>query len=328
MIAHANLVFLLVLAAGAAFGGEPGVSAAKEPRAAADFSAQLDTRWDFGKPEVSESRFRKAMTQYAANSREALEITTQIARALSLQRKFDQAHAVLDTVEPRLAGVDSRVRVRYLLERGRTFNSSGLPDKAVPLFVEAADVAAAGRSPGTSYYRVDALHMLGIAAPEAERLDWNRKALAVAEAASDARARGWRGSLYHNIGWGHFDRGDPVTALEYWRKALAVREAAKDVPRTRVAKWTVARGLRALGQLDEAETIQRALADEFQQAQEPDGYVFEELAEIEMARGRRAKAAPWAAKAFAILRDDPWFVATEPARLKRLAEIGSGEPSK
>jgi len=293
------------------------------PARAADFSAQLDARWDFAKPELSERRFRDALKQYPAASREAAEISTQIARAQGLQRRFDAGHKTLDGATSRLATVPLRVRIRVALERGRLFNSSGLPDKALPLFREAADAAAGSRDTGDAFYRIDALHMLAIAAPPAERLDWNAQALAVAEAATDPRARGWRASLYHNIGWVHFERGDARTALDFWYRALAAREEANDPRRIRIAKWTIARGLRAIGELDEAERMQRALADEHERLGEPDGYVFEELAEIAMARGDRAAAAPWAARAFAVLREDEWFAATEPARLKRLAEIGS-----
>ena len=56
------------------------------PARGADFSAQLDRRWDYAKPEVSEARFREALRQYPAGSREALEIATQVARAQGLQR--------------------------------------------------------------------------------------------------------------------------------------------------------------------------------------------------------------------------------------------------
>jgi tetratricopeptide (TPR) repeat protein len=298
------------------------VSAAAVARGG-DFSAKLDSRWDYAKPEVSEARFREALGQYPANSREALEISTQIARAQGLERRFDAAHATLDRIEPELDRVDVRVRIRYLLERGRTFNSAGAPSKAVPLFRQAAEVAARASRDGDAFYAIDALHMLGIAAPASERLDWNLKALAAAEGARDARARAWRGSLYHNIGWTYFERGEHGTALDYWQKALALREATGDAQRLKVARWTVARGYRALGRLDDAERMQKELAAENTKAGEEDGYVYEELAEIALARGDRATAGPWAAKAYALLREDAWLAATEPARLKRLAEIGS-----
>jgi len=291
----------------------------------ADFSAQLDGRWDYAKPEVSEARFREALRQYPAKSREALEIATQVARAQGLQRKFDAAHATLDKIERELVRVDARVRVRGLLERGRVFNSSGSPARAVPLFRQAAEAAARAGRPGDAFYEVDALHMLGIAAPVVERLDWNLRALEVAERSTDARTRGWRGSLYHNIGWTYFERGDHATALGYWEKSLAVREATGEKQRIRVARWTVARGYRALGRLDDAERMQRELAEDNRAAGEEDGYVYEELAEIRLARGDAAGAAPLAAKALALLREDAWLAATEPARLERLAKIGAGE---
>jgi tetratricopeptide (TPR) repeat protein len=291
-----------------------------------DFSAKLDSRWDFAKPEVSEARFQDALRQYAANSREALEIATQVARAQGLQRRFDAAHATLDRVEPGLERVDVRVRIRFLLERGRVFNSSGTPARAVPLFRQAAEVAKRAGRDGDAFYEIDALHMLGIAAPPAERLVWNERALEVAEGAADPRARGWLASLYHNVGWTLFERGEQGKALEYWEKALHAREAAGDTSRLHVARWTVARGYRALRRLDDAERLQLRLAEEGRKSGEEDGYVYEELAEIAVARGERAAAAPWAAKAYALLREDAWLAATEPARLKRLAELGSGKP--
>jgi tetratricopeptide (TPR) repeat protein len=295
----------------------------------ADFSAKLDSRWDFAKPEVSEARFQEALQQYAASSREALEIATQVARAQGLQRRFDAAHATLDRIEPQLERVDARVRIRYLLERGRVLNSAGAPARAVPLFREAAEVARRAGRDGDAFYEIDALHMLGIAAPAAERLAWNEKALAAAEGAKDGRARAWLGSLYHNLGWTLFERGEHGKALDYWEKALHVREAAGDRGRVKIARWTVARGYRALGRLDDAERLQRALLDDNAKAGEEDGYVYEEIAEIAVARGDYAAAAPWAAKAHALLKDDAWLAATEPARLKRLADLGAGKrPAK
>ena len=194
------------------------------------------------------------------------------------------------------------MRVRYLLERGRTFNSSGAPQRAVPLFAEALREAERDKD---EYYAVDAAHMLGIAAPAAERLGWNLKALSLAEAATDPRARGWRASLYNNIGWTYFDDGDAKTALDYWQKALAARETMGNAASIRIAKWTVARGFRGVGRLDDAETAQKSLAAEFDRIGETDGYVYEELAEIALARGDAKAARPWAAKAHAALKDDP-----------------------
>ena len=159
--------------------------------ASTDFSERLDKLWDFNKPADSEQRFRAELAKHPAGSREALETSTQIARTQGLQRKFAQAARDCSTPsQPKLDQAPTRVRVRYLLERGRTRNSGGDKAAAIPLFNEAASLRARDTLPGADFYEVDALHMLGIATPAAEQLDWNRKALAAAEASSDPRARG------------------------------------------------------------------------------------------------------------------------------------------
>jgi tetratricopeptide (TPR) repeat protein len=286
-----------------------------------DYSERLDALWNFDQPVASEARFRAEAARHPAGSREASEAATQQARALGLQRRFDDADRALEAIVGALARLPARVRVRYLLERGRRDNSSGNRRSAFAWFEQALAASSDDVLPGADYYRVDALHMLAIAAPPERQLEWNRKALAAADAARDARARGWRASLLHNLGWTMHERGDYAAALAYWQQALAAREASHDLARTRIARWTVARGLRSLGRLDEAEAMQRSLADELQAAGAPDGYVFEELAEIALARGDRAAARPFASKAFALLSQDADLRATEPERLARLSEL-------
>jgi tetratricopeptide (TPR) repeat protein len=289
---------------------------------APDFSERLDQLWDYNKPAESQQRFVAEKAKHPAGSREALETATQIARTQGLQRKFAEADATLDAVAPALDKVPARVRVRYSLERGRTRNSSGDKTVALSLFKEALAQSDGDKLPGAAFYRVDALHMLAIAAPPAQQLEWNRKALAAADASSDLRARGWMASLSNNIGWTYFDAGDAATALTYWKKALPLREAQGNPDNIRIAKWTIARGYRAIGKLDDAEKIQLALAGETEKAGEPDGYIYEELAEIAVARDDMAAAAPWAAKAYALLKGDDDLKANDAARLSRLEALG------
>jgi tetratricopeptide (TPR) repeat protein len=289
---------------------------------APDFSAHLDTMWNFSQPAQSEQRFRAELALHPASSREALETATQIARTQGLRRMFTEADATLDGVAARLDTVPARVRIRYLLERGRTRNSSGNKAAAIPLFKDAVALRDRDTLPGADFYQIDALHMLGFATPPSEQLDWNRRALAAAEKSSEPRARGWAGSLTYNIGWTYFNTGDPATALVYWQKTLPIREAAGNAYEIKIAKWTIARGYRATGKLDDAEKIQRALVTETESAGEPDGYVYEELAEIALARGDSDAARPWAAKAYALLKDDADLKANEAARLQRLAAVG------
>ena len=294
--------------------------------APADYSQRLDALWNFDKPAESEARFRAEASQHPPGSREAGEATTQLARSLGLQRRFVDADRALDAVKPRLARLPARVRVRYLLERGRRDNSSGHRERAYEWFEQALEVSTGDTLPGADYYRVDTLHMLAIAAPLERQRAWNLQALALADASSDPRTRGWRGSLLNNVGWTMHERGDDAAALAYWQEALTAVEAQHDIVRIRIARWTVARGLRALGRLDEAEAIQRQLADEFEAAHVPDGYVFEELAEIAAARGDRAAAQSRAAKALALLSQDADFRANETARLARLTELANPAP--
>src|SRR5688572_30750200 len=89
-------------------------------------AASIVQLWNFADPAGSERRFRDALAGAQGDLR--LELETQIARSYSLRKRFADAHAALDRLEPQLAGAGARPRVRYLLERGRTFNSAG--DKA------------------------------------------------------------------------------------------------------------------------------------------------------------------------------------------------------
>ncbi|MEP6657822.1 MAG: tetratricopeptide repeat protein [Betaproteobacteria bacterium] len=283
------------------------------------FAAELDERWDYAAPDVSEQRLRQERARWPADSPQALEIETQIARAQGLQRRFGDATATLAGVEARLDGMPSHVRVRYLLERGRLFNSSGAPREAVPLFAAALELA---ECEGDAFYAIDAAHMLGLAGPAAERFDWNLKAIAMTERAPDERSKRWLASLYNNVGWTYDERGESARALDYFRRALAAWETRGGDDNIRVARWAVGHGLRRTGELDAAERIQTALRTEYERNGTVDGYVFEELAEVHLARGQVADARPWFAKAYAALRNDASLQADAPARLQRLADLG------
>lgn len=284
----------------------------------------FDALWDYNDPAGTEAKFRELLPQGEA-AKDAvwrLELLTQIARTEGLQRKFEEAHQTLDGVEAKLADAPPVVHVRYLLERGRVFNSSGRKDKARPLFLKAWK--AAGEA-GLDFHAVDAAHMLGIIEPPADALSWNEKALAMAEKSSDARARNWRGSLYNNIGWTYHDDGRYEQALELFTKALEwQKEKGKPGP-IRIARWSVARALRSLKRTDEALAIQRQLLAENEEAGETDGYVFEELGECLLVLGREEEAKKYFALAYDELSKDEWLKQNEAERLARLRQLGGGE---
>lgn len=274
----------------------------------------LDRLWDYDDPAASEERFRALLDEPPLPLPAAyrLQLLTQIARTYSLRRRFAAAHTLLDQVQAEMTGGDL-VEVRNLLERGRTFNSAGKPEQALPLFRRAFTLADAAGEP---FYAVDALHMLAIAASPDEQLDWNRRAVDYALATGDERARGWLASLYNNIGWTYFDGGDFQQALASFRKALTERQRQGKPDQIRVARWCIGRALRALDQLPAALLVQRLLEED----PDHDGFVEEELAEILLALGRTTEAAAYFAAAHERLSTIPW-VAADTGRMERLRRL-------
>jgi tetratricopeptide (TPR) repeat protein len=279
--------------------------------------AALDRWWNFDRPAESEARFRAEAAKLPGNSTARLELLTQIARAQGLQRRFDDAHATLDHVETALRGHPSRVAVRYLLERGRAFNSSQQPERAVPLFLDALERA---KATGEDFLAIDAAHMLGIAAAPQDRLKWNLEAVAMTEKTADGRSKRWLASLYNNIGWTYHERGEYAEALAYFERALPAWHARGDPANVRSARWAIARAYRSLGRHDEALAIQQQLLAETAAANAPDGYVHEELGELLLIKGHAAEAQRQFARAYELLRADAGFAASEPTRLARLRE--------
>lgn len=172
----------------------------------------LDQLWDFADPAGSESRLRAARAEETDSASRA-ELDTQIARALGLQERFDEAEALLDAIPIDTAAVAARTA----LERGRLRNSAGHPDAAVAYFLAAADAASGD---DLTFLHIDALHMLAIAEPEQSEA-WTEAALRVLDSSHDPRTLRWRVSLHSNAGWAHFDARRFADALEHF-------EAAKD----------------------------------------------------------------------------------------------------
>jgi len=280
-------------------------------------ATDLDSLWNFDDPTASEQRFRVALAS-ATDTNTALEIQTQIARALGLQRKFDDAHKTLDGVE-HARPVTPLVEVRYLLERGRVFNSSGAPDKARPLFLEAWETAREARLDGLA---VDAAHMIAIVEPPTNALAWNEKAIAFAEQSSDPKAKNWLGSLYNNLGWTYYDKHEFARALDCFERDLKWFAARNRDKEARIARYSIGKTYRAMGRFEEALKVQQELVT----TMPDDGHVHEEIAECFLALGRADDAKPSFARAFELLSKDPWLVANEPQRLERLKRLAQDRP--
>ena len=205
----------------------------------------FDLLWDYDNPEVTESRFQALLSETGKEGTETnrLQLMTQIARAQGLQRKFDEAHKTLDEVQKLLNPEDMVSSIRYLLERGRVYNSDSERAIAKSCFLQGWDLAC---EEGEDFYAVDAAHMMAICEKSETSLMWNEQAMKRAEASDEKRARVWLGTLYNNTGWTYHDIGEFEKALELFEKGVAWRERHPDEQAIRVAKWAVARTLRPL----------------------------------------------------------------------------------
>jgi tetratricopeptide (TPR) repeat protein len=277
-------------------------------------TVDIDSFWEYTDPATSEKQFRTALSSAQGDVR--LELLTQIARTFSLRSRFDKAHDLLNEVEKQLADAGQRPKVRYLLERGRTFNSGGEKKKARELFIQAWDRARSAHLEGLA---VDAAHMIAITysgTPEAA--EWNRRGLEIARPSEDPKARSLIPAMLNNSAWDLHDAGRFAEALPLFEEAQAEWTKRGKPEQIQLAQWAVARCLRSLGRYGEALTIQRALEAEHMTAGSVDGYVFEEIAENLEAFGNMDQARLYFEKAFNELNKDEWFVKNEAIRLANL----------
>jgi tetratricopeptide (TPR) repeat protein len=274
----------------------------------------IDSFWEYTNPAVSEERFRMALTSAQGDAR--LELLTQIARTYGLRQRFGEAHDVLNQVEAQLTHAGPRPRVRYLLERGRTFNAGGDNETARMLFVEAWEQAQATHQEGLA---VDAAHMVAITyAGTLDAIAWNQRGLDLARPSQDPKARALIPAMLNNSAWDLHEMGRFRDAFAFFEEAQAEWITRGTSEQIQIATWAVARCLRSLGRYDEALTIQRALEADYRATGSADGYVFEEIAENLAALGKLDEAKPYFRKAVAELRKDDWFVKNEAARLANL----------
>jgi tetratricopeptide (TPR) repeat protein len=178
----------------------------------------LDRLWNIKDAELSEQRFRDALADPAYDLDEKAELATQLGRAIGMQGRYEEADALLDSVD----GEEPTVGVRILLERGRLLNASGHAAMAVPLFEQAAELAD---HLDEEYLAVDALHMLAIADSAHAGL-WTKSALEYASTARDPHTRHWMVALHSNLGWALHREGRFTQALVEFQLAEQWAERA------------------------------------------------------------------------------------------------------
>jgi tetratricopeptide (TPR) repeat protein len=174
----------------------------------------LDELWDFEDPAGSGRRFAAAEELPSHTESERAELATQRARALGLQGRLDDGHALLESAG-RTSGTDTVVATRIALETGRLLNSADRPAEAIPRFEAAVSSAGSG---GLLFLQIDALHMLAIA-DKRRSGEWAAQAIALTLTATDDRTRRWLVSLYNNLGCSHSEAGNLQAAYAAFLQA-------------------------------------------------------------------------------------------------------------
>ena len=250
-------------------------------------------------------------------------IQTQIARTYSLNLEFKQAHAILDNVEKDLTVLSSPIlHIRYYLERGRTYNSSKVRDKAIFCFKKAISIAHENM---VEELEVDALHMMGIAEEDPlKQIEWNEKAIAIAENSQSKATQRWLGPLLNNTGWSVFDLKKFDKALGIFEKSLAFRQKEGKPEKIAIAMWCIARTFRALNDIDKSLELQLEVKD-FREMNnlKKGGYNYEELGELYLLKQLKQQSQYNFKEAFTLLSQDKWLVTNEPERLERIKQLAS-----
>lgn len=234
----------------------------------------VDSQWDFSDASASGERFRGLVKTLDEPDRSIAK--TQLARALGLQERWDEAHAELDSV----SDAYPEVQVREALERGRLWRSAGDPLKALPHFEQAVTLARQSATAQPQVFEnllVDAMHMVALVLDGEQQLAATREAIEEARNATSQRAKDWLPSLLNNEGMALSELGDWEGAHACFVKALELRKMRNDAEATHVAVWMVAWSLRHLGHRDQALALQRELKAALDARGASDTYVVEEI---------------------------------------------------
>jgi tetratricopeptide (TPR) repeat protein len=277
--------------------------------------------WDYGNPAATGEKFSVLLplAENAGDNSYLAELLTQIARTEGLQMHFDEAHKILDRADTLITDDMHLARIRYLLERGRAYNSSKVYDKAKENFLRAYNLALEKK---LDFYTIDAAHMMGIVEKGDESLRWNEIAMKHAESSDDKKAKGWLGSLYNNTGWTYHDMGEYEKALDLFEKNVVWHTERNSKQGLIIAKWCVGKTLRSLGRIQQAFDKQKALYKEIKlKKMREDGYNNEEIGECLLLLNRKDESKKYFKKAFTLLSQDIWFAENEKDRLDRLKKL-------
>ena len=286
----------------------PDISSAQPPLPA------INTLWNFGDVTATRNKFLELLPQAQASGDKSyyLQLLTQLARTHSLQNNFDEAHKILDTVEKQLNPDLKVARVRYLLERGRCYNSSNQQERSIPYFMEAVDIA---HSINETRLEVDAIHMVAIAKSDPkDQVEWNLKGIERATATSE---KGWLHALYNNIGESYLRLKEYDNAYKYFHLLAELQKEQSGESDIYTLK-DEAKALTLGGKPQEALVILEPVSKKLTESNEENGWIENEVAEALYALNRKGKAQPHFKKAYELLSKDDYCIKYEPERLEHL----------
>lgn len=286
----------------------------------------IQSLWDFSDTEKTRKRFEDLISlhQKTAPKDYILELQTQIARTYSLESKFAEAHTILDSIDGDVFEASQKVKIRYRLERGRTFNSAGKKSEAVQEFIQAYTIANAT---GETYLAADAAHMVSLVTENfGEKVYWTERGIKIAELSADQKTKSWLGPLHNNLGWDYYERKDFGKALIHFTEAQKWHFKFGKESQKLWARFAVLATFRKMGQISEALTKLQELEAELSKEKSESllmGYVKEEIGESLLANGEAAAAKPYFQAALKILKADSWISKNETGRLSRIEKLAN-----
>jgi tetratricopeptide (TPR) repeat protein len=279
----------------------------------------FDSEWNYSKPAATRLKFNDIYEKEnsVANLNYQLELKTQIARTYSLEGSFKEAHATLDEVYVLLSESSNIARIRYHLERGRTHNSA---NKKVLARTEFNLALKFSKKFKNDFYAIDAIHMLSLAVKSdnlKEKLKLNQEGLKISKNTKDDKSKRWAGVFYNNMGWDYFENKEFSKALSQFKLCRDFYSDRKNFKRRDVARWSMGKAYRLLGELDTALQIINSLLQE-NNGEDSTGYTFEEMAEIQLKKENLLESKKYFTKAYTVLSKDSWMLKNEKQRLERI----------
>lgn len=256
-----------------------------------------------------------------------LELSTQLARALGLLNKIQEAQNILNSIK-KVISIDgqprrARLEIRYLLEQGRIYCLGNTPVHAQACFLQGWTLAQEAKE---EFFSIDAAMMLATTQPPKLQSEWLKRAMSIAEGSANVEAKSWLTRLYERNGWDLFEAHKFEEALRNFEKALeGLKSDHKSADRSFEVRWDIGRTLRALKRIELALNIQKELLSELDTYGKTNGYVFLEMAECLQILKSPDEAKKYFGLAHQELSRDDWFVNTQPHELSRIQHLGKNK---